>query len=69
MWLNDIHESEAKNFHVVPDPDSDGWLVIEMTDQEAFEWDREHHGESIAVLNWQEMQKEYLLRIDVGGEG
>lgn len=38
--------------HVVPDPDCEGgWLTLEMTDQEAFEWDREHYGDAIAIQN------------------
>jgi hypothetical protein len=38
--------------HVVPDPDHEGgWLTLEMTDQEAFEWDRAHYGEAIALQN------------------
>ena len=48
--------------HVLPDPKSDGWLVIHMTDQEAFEWDQKHYGESIALLNQQELQQWDLSR-------
>ena len=55
--------------HVVPDPESDGWLVLEMTDQEAFEWDRKHYGESIALLNWQDLQLDDSVKVVPGGEG
>lgn len=61
----------AKNetrIHVVPDPESDGWLVMEKTDQEAFEWDRLHYGESVALLNWQDMQRDHPLRVEAGPE-
>ena len=61
--------SEAQNFHVVPDPESDGWLVLPMTDQEAFDWDREHYGESTALLNWQEMHRTRRLQANPGAEG
>lgn len=55
--------------HVVPDPESSGWLVLEMTDQEAFDWDREHYGEPIAITNLQCLQDEPdRLRIPMGGE-
>ena len=43
--------------HVVPDPDSDGWIALELTDQEAFEWDREHYGEDVALENWRILQE------------
>ena len=45
------------HLHVVPDPDGDGWLVLELTDQEAFAWDREHYGESVALENWREIHE------------
>ena len=48
------------SFHIRPDPDCEGaWLVMEQTDQEAYEYDREGYGESLALANWQEL---YALR-------
>ena len=44
-------------FHVRPNPDGEGWLVIEQTAQEAFAWDKEHYGESIALENWREIHE------------
>jgi hypothetical protein len=46
----------ATRIHVYPDPDSDGWIWLELTDQEAFEWDREHYGEAVALENWKAMR-------------
>lgn len=44
--------------HVVPDPDIEGgWTWLELTDQEAFEWDKEHYGEAVALENWKAMQE------------
>ena len=43
------------NLHVVPDPDSDRWLVLELTDQEAFAWDAERYGAQVALENWREI--------------
>ena len=44
-------------FRVRPNPDGEGWLVIEQTDQEAFAWDKEHHGEAMALENWREIHE------------
>lgn len=43
--------------HVRPDPNSSGWLMMHQTDQQAFEYDREYHGESTALLNLQNVQR------------
>ena len=43
--------------HVRPNPDGPGWLVIEQTDQEAFAWDQEHYGETVALENWREIHE------------
>ena len=55
--------------HVVPDPESDGWLVLEMTDQEAFEWDCEHYGRSVALDNWEILHRDDPLKVVPGAEG
>ena len=62
-------------FHVRPNPDGPGWIVIEQTDQQAFAWDREHYGETVALANWQDthewraMGRPAGVRVDEGRSG
>ena len=60
---------DQRRIHVVPDPESDGWLTLHITDQEAFEWDRQHYGESVAVANWEELHRDDSLKVVPGAEG
>lgn len=62
-------EKDERRSHVVPDPDSDGWLVLQMTDQEAFEWDCEHYGKSVALANWGTIHHDSPLKVEPGAEG
>lgn len=41
--------------YIYPNPDGEGFLVMQMTDQEAFVWDCEHYGIDVALANWQEI--------------
>lgn len=59
--------------HVLSDPDGPGWLVLTMTAQEAFDWDRLNYGCSVALAN-QEILREVqklspLIRLTPGPEG
>ena len=40
------------HLHIYPNPDGEGFLVMQMTDQEAFAWDYEHYGNTVALENW-----------------
>ncbi len=58
-----------RNLHVVPDPDSPGWLVLEMSDQEAFDWDHAHYGKVVAIENLLEIREPTYLGLTPGPEG
>jgi hypothetical protein len=55
--------------HVRPNPWGEGWLVIPLTDQEAYELDRQQFGEVIALANLQTLQESSPLQVTMGGEG
>ena len=62
-------------FHVRPNPDGPGWIVVEQTDQEAFAWDRDHYGIVVALENWREVYdwrragRPASVRVDEGRSG
>jgi hypothetical protein len=51
-YLFDKNYGQWLPFRVWADPETGTLIILKMTRQEEFEWDREHFGEAVALENW-----------------